>query len=151
MLPEAKECLDLIAKANIILCVGHLTLKEDFALAKEAAKMGFKKIMMDHPFSKTLEFPVKDQVELADAGIIINQPFAQVSPRFHQVSVAELAGAIRKIGIRRCIISSDTGQVANPCTAESMRIYVRLLLEEGFTPEEIKVMLHENPGWLLYN
>jgi len=150
LLPEAKECLKLIADANIILCVGHLTLKEDFVLVKEAVKMGIKKLIVDHPFSKTCQFSVKDQVALADLGCYINQPFAQVSPRFHALQVPELADAIRKIGVKRCIMSSDTGQVANPSCPESMRMYVRLLLEEKFTPDKIKVMLHENPGWMLY-
>jgi hypothetical protein len=138
LLPEVKECIDLIAKANIILCVGHLSLKEIWVLVKEAPKMGVKK------------FPVRTQVELAEAGCYINQPYAQVSPRFHMVAVPELADAIRQIGVKRCVISSDTGQVANPPCPESIRIYVRLLLEEGFGPEEIRIMLHENPGWMIY-
>jgi hypothetical protein len=150
LLPEVKECLDLIAKANIIFCVGHLSLKEIWALVKEAPKMGIKKLLLDHPFSKTMQFPVETQVELAEAGCYINQPYAQISPRFHMVSVPDLAEAIRKIGVRRCVISSDTGQVANPPCPESIRIYVRLLLEEGFSPEDIKIMLHENPGWMIY-
>jgi hypothetical protein len=151
LVPEARQVLDLIAEANIILSVGHLTLQEIRVVVSYGKEIGMNKLILDHPHSSTMRIDIENQIELADLGCIVNHTYAQVSPRFHAISVGQLADNIRRLGPRRVVLSSDAGQIGNPTPAESMRIYVQLLLEEGISPDDIRVMLHENPGRMLYD
>jgi hypothetical protein len=66
------------------------------------------------------------------------------------VSVADFAAAIRNVGVSRAVVSSDCGQLHNPPMVEALRITCQLLLEEDFTADEIKRLLHHNPAELLY-
>lgn len=57
---------------------------------------------------------------------------------------------IELIGPERCIIASDEGQVLAPTAVESMRILVRLMLCYGLAPEQVRLMVVNNPRRLLY-
>jgi len=52
--------------------------------------------------------------------------------------------------VENTLISTDLGQMQNPDPIESMRSYVQILLNEGFTPAEVKTMLQDNPAAFLY-
>jgi hypothetical protein len=80
----------------------------------------------------------------------INFTAGELLPRWWRVSVADFTAAIRKVGVGRSVISSDCGQLHNPPMVEALRITCQLLLEEEFTVDEIKIMLHRNPAALLY-
>jgi hypothetical protein len=71
-------------------------------------------------------------------------------PRWWRASVDDFARAIRAIGVRRALLSSDCGQIHNPPMVEALRITCQLMLEEGFSGEEIKQMLQQTPAELLY-
>ena len=45
--------------------------------------------------------------------------------------MAEFAAAIRRVGVKRSVVSSDCGQLHNPPVVEALRITCQLLLEEG--------------------
>src|SRR5215470_8529673 len=49
---ETRQCLELIAKYNMILATGHLGRHEIFPLVKEARRLGVKRIVITHA-----EFP----------------------------------------------------------------------------------------------
>jgi hypothetical protein len=57
---------------------------------------------------------------------------------------------IELIGPERCIIASDEGQVLAPTAVETMRILVRLMLCYDLGPEQIRLMVVNNPRRLLY-
>ena len=71
-------------------------------------------------------------------------------PRHISLPAKEFAAAIRHVGVRRAVISSDCGQLHNPPMVEALRITCQLLLEEDFTVEDVKLLLHHNPAALLY-
>jgi hypothetical protein len=47
---ETREVIQLVADANVILNVGHVSLTEIKAVVKRAKSQGVKKIVCDHPF-----------------------------------------------------------------------------------------------------
>ncbi len=146
--PELHEIFRMIAQADIILNLGHTSFEEMKAVVPAARQHGVKRIVCDHPFFSRLD--VARQVELADQGVWINFTAGELLPRWWRVSVADFAAAIRKVGVGRSVISSDCGQLHNPPMVEALRITCQLLLEEEFTVDEIKIMLHRNPAALLY-
>jgi hypothetical protein len=147
-LPELHEVFRMVADADIILNLGHISFKEMTAIVPAAKQDGVKRIVCDHPFFSHLS--LAQQVELADQGVWINFTAGELLPRWWRVSVADFVAAIRSVGVARAVISSDCGQVHNPPMVEALRMTCQLLLEEEFTVEEIKTLLHHNPAELLY-
>jgi hypothetical protein len=142
------EVLQMVADADIILNLGHISFEEMTAIVPAAKQQGIRRIVCDHPFFSHLS--LAQQIELADQGVWINFTAGELFPRWWRVSVPDFATAIRNVGVRRAVISSDCGQLHNPPMVEALRITCQLLLEEEFTVEEIKLMLHHNPAQLLY-
>jgi Family of unknown function (DUF6282) len=146
--PALHEIFSMVADADIILNLGHISFKEMTAIVPAAQRAGVKRIICDHPFFSCLS--LGQQSELADQGVWINFTAGELLPRWWRVSVADFAAAIRNVGVPRAVISSDCGQLHNPPMVEALRITCQLLLEEDFTADEIKRLLHHNPADLLY-
>lgn len=149
LLPEVQEILRMIAEANVILNAGHLSFEEMDRLVPAARAAGIRKILVDHPFFSHLS--LEQQGKLAAAGAMINYTAGELLPRWWRVSVEDFAAAIRRLGVAHAVLSSDAGQLHNPPPVEALRVTVQLLLEEGFGPEEVRTMLHDNPARLLYD
>jgi Family of unknown function (DUF6282) len=145
---ELKEVIQLVADAGIILNLGHISYEEMQAVVQQAKRQNVKKMVCDHPFFSYLD--TAKQIALADEGVWINYTAGELFPRWWRVSIADFAAAIRKVGINRSVVSSDCGQLHNPPMVEALRITCQLLLEEGFTGDEIRTLLHRNPEMLLY-
>ena len=146
--PALHEIFSMVADADIILNLGHISFKEMTAIVPAAQRAGVKRIICDHPFFSCLS--LGQQSELADQGVWINFTAGELLPRWWRVSVADFAAAIRNVGVPRAVISSDCGQLHNPPMVEALRITCQLLLEEDFTADEIKRLLHHHPAELLY-
>ncbi len=146
--PALHEIFRMVADADIILNLGHISFKEMTAIVPAAQRSGVKRIVCDHPFFSCLS--LAQQIELADHGVWINFTAGELLPRWWRVSITDFAAAIRNVGVRRALVSSDCGQLHNPPMAEALRITCQLLLEEDFTADEIKRLLHYNPAELLY-
>ncbi len=150
LIPEVMDVLDLVASSGVAFSFGHLSLEEDFALAKACRDAGVKKMFIDHPDIAFTKIPRDSQVELAKMGVKMNYVAAQIAPSGQWTTSKEVAANIRAIGVQNALISTDVGQIPNPNPIEMMRSYVAILLNEGFTPAEVKTMLHDNPGAFLY-
>ena len=146
--PALHEIFSMVADADIILNLGHISFKEMTAIVPAAQRAGVKRIICDHPFFSCLT--LGQQSELADQGVWINFTAGELLPRWWRVSVGDFAAAIRNVGVPRAVVSSDCGQLHNPPMVEALRITCQLLLEEDFTADEIKRLLHHNPAELLY-
>jgi hypothetical protein len=145
---ELKEVIQLVAGAGIILNLGHISYTEMQAVVRQAKRQGVKKIVCDHPFFSHLD--LSQQVALADEDVWINYTAGELLPRWWRVSIADFAAAIRKVGVARSVISSDCGQIHNPPMVEALRMVCQLLLEEGFSTDEVRTLLQQNPAALLY-
>lgn len=53
------------------------------------------------------------------------------------------------MGPEHYVLASDLGQVNNLAPPEGLRVYIDLLLERGFTVEDISLMVKENPERVL--
>jgi len=57
---------------------------------------------------------------------------------------------MREIGPERCIIGSDFGQVLHVDSIDGMRIFIRALLGFGMKESEVRTMISDNPGKLMW-
>lgn len=141
--PEVLEILDLIAKADIILGTGHVSLHEVNALVESARKAGVKKILITHPEFSATNWSVDVQLKLAEMGAILEHcAVANYDPKL-------VSHNIKRVGAHRCVLSSDAGQVAKGHPADVMRKLIEDLMAEGIGETEIWAMTRENPARLL--
>lgn len=149
LLDEVKQILDIIAEHNAILSSGHLHIAEIWPLFNEAKKRGVTKLLTNHP-DYGLHCTYDDIAELASMGVILEQSACLfVDSRFNVYPPQELKRQIDAAGPENSSVGSDLGQVENPSPVEGMRQIIRLLLGLDYTPEQIRVMVRDNPARLL--
>lgn len=147
--PNVVEIVELLADDDILLSVGHLSYEEIVVLLEAADDAGLEKTVVDHPNISFMDFSLEQQEELIGLGAKMNYVCAELSARWHSLSPEEFAANIRELGVDNVVISSDGGQISNPPPCEMLRTTIQLLLEEGFSEAEIKMLFEENPKELV--
>lgn len=135
---ETHQCLELIAKYDMILATGHLGRHEIFPLVNEARQSGINRIVITHAEFPSQNLSSTEQAELADLGAIIEHCFTT----YHtdKCSWETVFANIRTVGIERTMLSTDLGQKTNPPVAEGFAMFAQRLLDDGFTVTEINRM-----------
>jgi len=161
---EVDAILGEVKAANMALATGHLSPEETIKLAEHAHAGGFPM----HRFVVThcdMPFTFADddaQAYLAGLGAFLErvlmlylsyvkeaspdalEPGAAYTGRsFYMPDWLDLDGVldrIRQVGVGRNLMSTDLGQAGNPEPVEGIRKGCTLLLERGFTPDELHQM-----------
>jgi hypothetical protein len=144
---ETQQCLELIAKYNMILATGHLGRHEIFPLVKQARSLGVKRIVITHAEFPSQNLSADEQTELADSGAIIEHCFTTYHT--NKSPWEAVFANIRRVGIERTMLSTDLGQTTNPPVAEGFAMYAQKLLDAGFTVAEINLMAAAIPRRLI--
>jgi len=147
--PRLRAILDSVAEADAALATSHLSVEESKALVEEALRRGVKKIVVTHIAFVTAALSVQDQRWMAERGVFLELCYSSLSPAWRCASIDDVVEAIREVGPEHYILASDLGQVHNPPPPEGLRIYIRMLLERGFEPDEVGTMVRETPKRLL--
>lgn len=150
LLSDVRDSIDLIAQADALLFLGHITHPEIDAVVKYARAQNVR-VIIDHPHVGFLNLSLEKQKEFAAQGVVLNYCFSEMCSRWYQISGEQMAKHIREIGSEHITLSSDTGQVHNPLPSESLRLFYQILLECGVSVDEIYMMTHTNPEALLYS
>jgi len=143
----ARTCLELIRKYDMILATGHLGKREIFALVETARDMKLRKVIVTHAEFPSQNFTAEEQLELAEMGAFIEHCFTTMHTG--KASWEGVFDAIRKVGVERCILSTDLGQTINPGVSEGFAMFAQTLLEAGFTAAEVRHMAVVNPAALV--
>ena len=149
IIDPVKEILDIIAENDVILSSGHLHVAEIFALFDEAKKRGVTKLLTNHP-TYGLHMTYKDIADLAAMGVVLEQSACLfIDSRFNVYPPDELKRQIDAAGPNASSIGSDLGQVDNPTPVEGFRQMIRLLLGLGYTADQVRPMVRDNPARLV--
>jgi hypothetical protein len=70
-------------------------------------------------------------------------------PGWGELSIKQIADSIRNLGAENCALVTDFGQAHHEIPTEGLKRFVKGLLENKITPEEIQMMLCDNPCRLL--
>jgi hypothetical protein len=142
--------LELIAEHDAVLGTGHLSPEEVLTLIKRAKKAGVRRIVATHPSESVVGMNPDQQKEAAHMGTLIEHCFFAVTESCPgRIQLEQIRDQIRYVGISSCILSSDFGQVANPPPIEGFAYYLEKMKALGFSEDELRVMIHDNPRKLL--
>jgi hypothetical protein len=137
-------CLPLISKYEMILATGHLGRVEIFKLVSAARAAGVRKIIVTHAEFPSQNLSADEQLELAEMGAFIEHCFTTMHTG--KAPWETVMASIRKVGVERCLLSTDLGQTINPPVAEGFAMFAQRLLDDGFTVQEIRRMAVTNPA-----
>lgn len=144
---ETRQCLELIAKYNMILATGHLGRHEIFPLVKESRARGVKRIVITHAEFPSQNLTGDEQAELADLGAVVEHCFTTYYTK--KAPWEAVFANIRRTGVERSMLSTDLGQTTNPPVAEGFAMFAQRLLDAGFTGSEINRMASTIPQSLI--
>jgi len=144
---ETRQCLELIAKHNMVLATGHLGRHEIFPLVKEAKERGVVRIVITHAEFPSQNLAGDEQSELGKMGAIIEHCFTTYHT--NKATWDAVFANIRQTGIASTMLSTDLGQKTNPPVAEGFAMFAQRLLDAGFTKTEINQMSASTPESLI--
>lgn len=142
-----QEVLDIVCERNIALATAHISAEETYVLAKECKQRGFKKLIVTHPNFPSTRYTKEQQKELAEMGAIMEQCFT--TPYTGKITWEQAFDEIRYVGCNHCMISTDLGQPAYVYPDEGIKIYTEKLVENGFTWQNVRTMICENPEFIV--
>jgi hypothetical protein len=138
LLPDVKDVLAVVAKANLTLATGHLAPEETFLLIEEAKCSGVRRIVVTHATLSPVEMTVEQMRRAARMGAWVEFVYSTVK--------APDVEAMRAAGPEHIIASSDLGQAGNPLHPDGLAEYIRAMRKLGFTQAEIDLMFKRNPA-----
>jgi len=146
---NVKEILALAKDYDVAIFTGHISPKESLAVAREAKKMGFKKLLLSHPDSNAVGATMEQVKQMAEMGFFIETTFLGLLPAFWRISLKEICQRIKEVGARRWVLSTDAFFEWTPPPAEMMRMFIGTVLSGGMSADEVDLMVRKNPSELL--
>ncbi|MCI0487762.1 MAG: DUF6282 family protein [Blastocatellia bacterium] len=144
---ETRQCLELIAKYDMILATGHLGRHEIFPLVLVARELGVERIVITHAEFPSQNLTGDEQWELAGMGAIIEHCFTTYHT--NKAPWEAVYANIRRAGVEHSMLSTDLGQATNPPVVEGFAMFAQRLLDAGFTVAEINRMSAAVPASLV--
>jgi hypothetical protein len=146
---NVKEILALAKDYDVAIFTGHISPQESLAVAREAKKMGFKKLLLSHPDSNSVGATMEQVKEMAEMGFFIETTFLGLMPAFWRISLKDICQRIREVGARRWVLSTDTFFEWSAPPSEMMRMFIASVLSCGMSVDEVDLMVRKNPSELL--
>lgn len=146
----AMTILEQIRDADIALGTGHLAPEESLTLLRAAVEIGVRRLLVTHPLMSFTRFTRDQMRAAAELGAKLEFCYLSCCPTWHDpVSLCDTAAAIRHVGVQHCVLSTDGGQSYNPVPVDMLRQFAQGLELEGFSRNELRTMMADNPAWML--
>lgn len=146
VVPELRSIMGLAKDMDLALCTGHISPAESLAIAREAERMHFSKLVFTHPLSKSVGATLEQMREMAKRGAYVELCALNV---FYGTELERAFEMIGEVGVGRCILSSDAFFEWVPPGPEFLRMLAGRLLFAGIDEEGIRTMVRDNPSTLL--
>jgi hypothetical protein len=148
LVPEVYDVLDIIAKYNMILATGHISLQDCLLLTKAAQERKVERIICTHVSSVTSGYAVEYQKQMLQYGAYMEHCTNAWSSG--KVPYETMVEQIRAIGLDRIVICTDLGQPKNKYPDEGLYDFCTKLVEEsGFSESDVRKAIVDNPVALL--
>jgi hypothetical protein len=148
LMPEIEDIFRMASDHDAAIFFGHPTKQEFRAMAEFSQKLGFRKGVVDHPFSPFVNLTIEEMKDAAAAGLWLNFTYDELSPLLG-IDPASMYEAIRTIGPEHCTLSSDAGEPLFPNSVESLRLLRNHMAAFGCTRDEIYTMCTVNPSFIV--
>ena len=144
---EAKEIVSLCKQYDAVLETSHLSPDECYAIIKEARQQGLRRIVVTHANQDVTLYAVQAQQELISMGAnMMYCMFSYLSkPGEPGKDVKDLGRLIRSVGAGNIVLGTDFGLFYLPPAVEGIRMMIATLVDQGFSEEDIKMMVSTNP------
>ncbi len=147
--------LELIRDYNMAVATGHISVREGLALVRAAHESGIRKIIVTHADWKATNYSVDEQAEAIANGAMIEHCFMTPS-----IPYEEIAAQMRQLGPEHFFLSTDLGAPRvpggknngfmmsgeAPYADEGLAAFVQIMHDNGFSDEELRRMVTENPA-----
>ncbi len=147
VVPKMKEILALMAETDMVLGVGHQSVRERLMVVREAVKMGVKRIEINH-VNYPLVWLTPEQCKIfADLGAYIGIYAMEIGVDYTWDDVMAIYKAV---GPERIVFASDCGHIENPYPLDGMRRLILGFLYRGVPDKDVKLMCQTNAYDLLH-
>jgi len=157
--PEMEAVLKIIARENLLLATGHVHPEEVIAVTRRARELGVKNILVTHALTNVPGLTMAQAKQVADMGAVIEVCFLQFLAGPHaplpflthwtQIGAKHVAQAIKEIGAKSLVISSDLGQTGNMVHPDGIEAAIGAMKQQGISDADIDIMMRKNPARLL--
>jgi len=151
LLPAVAEIIDVIKESDALLATGHIDYDEAIAVVKYAKKIGLEKVSLTH-LSHFTTRDLKALDKIVDIGGIVEVNLCLLTPETPEgcrLTKDEFIEQIRHFGVERCSFCSDAGSVVVPRPVDHLSEGIGMLIDYGFTDDEIRTMASVNPKKLI--
>jgi len=157
--PEMEAVLKIIARENLLLATGHVHPEEIIAVTRRARELGVRNILVTHGLTNVPGLTMGQAKQVADMGAVIEVCFLQflAGPNaplpflthWTQIGAKHVAHAVKEIGAKSLVISSDLGQTGNMVHPDGLEAAIAAMKREGISDGDIDIMMRRNPARLL--
>ncbi|MBV9542960.1 MAG: cytosolic protein, partial [Chloroflexi bacterium] len=142
-----RQCLEIIAKHDMVLATSHIRPSEVTPVVRAAKEAGVQRIVITHPEFPTTLLSIDHQQQLAREGVYFERCFT--TPNTGKISWDQVYANIREVGPDSTILATDLGQVTAPYPDEGLGIFAGNLLDNGFSESDVRKMVRDNAAQLL--
>src|SRR5687768_4911545 len=157
--PEMEAILKIIARENLVLATGHVHPEEIIAVVRRARDLGVKNMLITHGLTNVPGLTMAQAKQVADMGAVIevcflqflagpNAPLAFLT-HWTQINAKHVAQAVKEIGAKSLVVSSDLGQSGNMTHPDGLEAAIAAMKAAGVSDADIDVMMRRNPARLL--
>jgi len=157
--PEMEAVLKIIARENLLLATGHVHPEEVIAVTRRARELGVKNILVTHALTNVPGLTMAQAKQVADMGAVIEVCFLQFMAgpnaplpfltHWTQIGAKHVAQAVKEIGAKSPVISSDLGQTGNMVHPDGLEAAIGAMKQQGISDADIDIMMRKNPARLL--
>ena len=142
--PAAVQVMEVAARHNLVLETGHSSPAEGIILIREAKRLGVKNIVVTHALTNMGGlYTIPQMQEAAQLGACLEIVYGNADV------IRASADAVKAIGARSFIVSSDLGQPSNPLHPDGLLEIYRGLAQQGISSADIDLMSKTNPARVL--
>jgi hypothetical protein len=157
--PEMEAILKIIARENLLLATGHVHPEEILAVVKRGQELGVKNMLVTHGLTNVPGLSMAQAKQVVAMGGVIevcflqfragpNAPLAFLT-HWTQVNAKHVAAAVKELGAKGLVISSDLGQSANMTHPDGIEVAIAEMKREGVSDADIDLMMRKTPARLL--
>jgi len=146
ILPEVLAVIDVAAKHDLVLEMGHSSPQESLLIIPEAKRRGVKHVVVTHAMSSPGgSMTLVEMREAAKQGALLELVYSPATDE----QLTKEAEAVKAIGAASFVLSSDLGQPPNPLHTDGLLALYKGLMAHGVSAADIDVMARKNPARLL--
>jgi Family of unknown function (DUF6282) len=152
LVPAVKAVLNQVRDAGAVLGLGYVSFEEAVTAARSAAELGIERMVVTNPRPRLSDSEIQALVEIPgvyfEVTCYMAHPEGPAGPRSAS-AVDNMVDAIQRVGVERSVMSSDGGMMDAPVPPEILAWGLSELSRRGFTIDELRRLVHENPRRLV--